>query len=237
MLRERITAGNPTAPLIDHRFGQVAGAGQQGLPGPAGHLAGFARLAKAIAAALLIVAGLAAAPARAAGGEAPADFIRILGNQGLEVIRSNTTLTEKAAYFHRMLHQDFNLTAISRFVLGPFWRTASDAQREEFRHLLGDHLVRFYGRQFARYGGESLRVTDSRTDPAGVIVTSQIIRPWGSPIDVDWRLAISDGRYRIVDVIIDGISMAGTQRSEFAAMIQRSGGQLEGLLAIMRAAV
>jgi phospholipid transport system substrate-binding protein len=77
-------------------------------------------------------------------------------------------------------------------------------------------------------------VNGSRTDPAGVVVASQIIRPQGPPIEVDWQLVVSDGRYKISDVSIDGLSMALTQRSEFAAIGQRNGGRVAGLLATMR---
>src|SRR3954447_23239522 len=68
----------------------------------------FALLAAAAAASI--------GPAAAAG---PDDFIRNLGNQAIEVIRSATSLDQKSAYFHRALHQDFDLRSISRFVLGP----------------------------------------------------------------------------------------------------------------------
>jgi phospholipid transport system substrate-binding protein len=77
-------------------------------------------------------------------------------------------------------------------------------------------------------------VNRSRTDPTGVTVTSQIIRLQGAPIAVDWRLLVSDGRYKISDISIDGVSMTLTQRSEFAAIIQRNGGRVAGLLATMR---
>ncbi len=194
-----------------------------------------AMLTRGIVAVFVVVAGMMAAPGPAAAGEYPADFISALGNQGLAVIRSNAAIDQKAAYFHQMLRQDFDLARISRFGLGPYWRAASEREQQEFTRLLEDHLVRFYGRRFAEYGGESLRVTGSRADPDGVIVSSQIIRPQGLPIAVDWRLGLSDGHYKIIDVIVDGVSMALTQRSEFAAMIQRNGGQVAGLLAAMRA--
>jgi len=194
-----------------------------------------AMLAQGIVAVFVVVAGMMATPGPAAAGEYPADFISALGNQGLAVIRSNAAIDQKAAYFHQMLRQDFDLARISRFGLGPYWRAASEREQQEFSRLLEDHLVRFYGRRFAEYGGESLRVTGSRADPDGVIVSSQIIRPQGLPIAVDWRLGLSDGRYKIADVIVDGVSMALTQRSDFAAMIQRNGGQVAGLLAAMRA--
>ncbi len=204
------------------------------------HFPGFAaaaEIARAATIALVVIVGVLLTPSRTAAGEDPADFIRILGNQGLAVIGSSATLDQKVTYFHQMLRQDFALTEISRFVLGPYWRVATKAQRREFCSLFEDHLVRFYGQRFAQYGGESLTVDGSRIDPAGVMVSSQIIRPQGPSIEVDWRLVVSDGGYKISDVSIDGVSMALTQRSELAAIIQRNGGLVAGLLARMREAI
>ncbi|MBV8131126.1 MAG: ABC transporter substrate-binding protein [Alphaproteobacteria bacterium] len=60
----------------------------------------------------------------------------------------------------------------------------------------------------AQYRGEALKVTGSRLDPQGVIMTSEIVCPEGGPpIKVDWRLETRDGLYKISDVIIDGVSM------------------------------
>jgi phospholipid transport system substrate-binding protein len=78
-------------------------------------------------------------------------------------------------------------------------------------------------------------VTGSRSDPEGALVTSEIVRPEGGPpIKVDWQLSARDGLYKISDVIIDGISTGASERSEFGSVIQRSGGQVQGLLAMMR---
>jgi phospholipid transport system substrate-binding protein len=123
---------------------------------------------------------------------------------------------------------------MSRFVLGPYWRATNAAQQQEFRTLFEDYLLHFYGRRLMQYGGQSFRVTGSRTDGAGIVVTSQILRRYGPPIAIDWRLGISDGRYKIDDVAIEGVSMALARRSEFAAVIARDGGQVEGLLALLR---
>ena len=182
----------------------------------------------------VLIAGVAAASLSAAADVGPAEFVRNLGNQAIEVIRSGAGPDQKRAYFHRALHQDFDLRSISRFVLGPYWRSASEPERQAFKDLLEAHLVGFYGQRLAQYNGERLRVTGSRTEPGGEIVTSEIIRPQGPPIQVDWRLDARKGAYKITDVIVDGVSMALTQRSEFAGLIERNGGQLAGLLAAMR---
>jgi len=180
-----------------------------------------------------LLAATAAAPFQPAAAAGPDEFIRNLGNQAIEVIRSGASPDQKSAYFHRALHQDFDLSSISRFVLGPYWRGASEPERQQFKGLLETHLVRFYGQRLAEYNGESLRVIGSRTEPEGAIVSGEIIRPQGPTIKVDWRLTTRNGVYKITDVIVDGVSMALTQRAEFAGLIQRNGGQLAGLLANM----
>jgi ABC-type transporter MlaC component len=58
-----------------------------------------------------------------------------------------------------------------------------------------------------------------------VIVTNPIIRPQRPPIE------ITDGRYQVSDVGMDGVSIAFVQRSEFAAVIKRSGGRVASLFA------
>ena len=192
-----------------------------------------ARLATGFTLAIAVIAGVSA-PGVAAADEVPVAFIRDLGNQAVGVIRSDLPLASKAAYFGQMIHQDFNLTGISQFELGPYWRMASPAERQEFCDLFADHLIRFYGRQLAQSGGGNFIVTGSRSVPAGVIVTSEIIRQSGSPIPLDWRLEVSDGHYKIEDVTIDGVSMELAQHSEIATIIGRNGGEIGPLLATMR---
>jgi phospholipid transport system substrate-binding protein len=194
----------------------------------------FAKLAKGFVLALGVIAGLSAEPRPAAADEAPVAFIHELGTQAVSVLRAPTPLFEKAAYFDQLVRQDFDLRGICRFVLGPYWRVSSPAERQQFCDGFADRLVRFYGRQLAQSGNGDFVVTGNRTDPTGVIVTSQIVRPQAAPIGVDWRLGVSDGHYKIEDVAIDGVSMTLTERSEIAAQIARDGGQVEMLLAAMR---
>jgi phospholipid transport system substrate-binding protein len=195
---------------------------------------GLALFAKGLALALAVIAGVSVGPRAAAADETPAQFIRVLGEQAVAVIRSDMPLTGKAAYFRQMIHRDFDLTGISRFVLGPYWRVASPAERHKFRSLFADRLVRFYGRQLGQSGDGDFVLTGSRASPDGVVVTSQIIHARVGAIAVDWELGVSHGLYRIKDVAIDGVSMALAQRSDIAEIVARNGGQLRVLLATMR---
>jgi phospholipid transport system substrate-binding protein len=196
--------------------------------------AAFALFTKRFILALTVIAAVSAMPRRAAADEAPVAFIGALGNQAVSVIRSDMPLPSKAVYFRRMIHQDFDLTGICRFVLGPYWRVASPAEQHKFRNLFAERLVRFYGRQLAQSGGGDFVASGSRASAEDVIVTSQIIRSQGAPIIVDWRLGVTNGLYKIKDVAIDGVSMALAQRSQIAALISRAGGQFGMVLATMR---
>ena len=195
----------------------------------------FVRFAKCLAFALVMITGISTAPFDAAAEDPPITFIRVLGAQALGVIhRHDLPSPSKMSYFGELVRQDFDLSGISRFVLGPYWRMASPAERQEFANLFTGRMINMYGRRLMESGDGDFVVTGSRTNPGGVIVTSQIVPRQGPPIAVDWRLEISDGYYKIEDVTIAGVSMALTERSEVGQSIARQGGQLQTLLATMR---
>jgi phospholipid transport system substrate-binding protein len=96
-------------------------------------------------------------------------------------------------------------------------------------------VVFVYGTRFSSLSGETLKIRGSRAEESGVMVSTDIISPGGeAPIKIDWRLVTDSGVFKINDVVIEGISMMVTQRSEFASVIQRHGGQVSGLLSLMR---
>ena len=194
----------------------------------------LAQFVKGLALALAVIAGVSAAPRPVAADQTPAEFISILGKDVLQEMGAATSLDQKEAYFRQMLREDADLDGISRFILGPYWRIANAEQQQEFRKLFEDYLIRSDGPLLAKHSGGTFQVTGSRTDPAGVIVTSQITSPQGQLIEMDWQLGISGGRYKIQDVSIDGVSAAMSRRSQIQAMMSRAGGQVATLLAIMR---
>jgi phospholipid transport system substrate-binding protein len=187
-----------------------------------------------LAAAGLVVAGLLLGRPAAAAAD-PAVVIANLGNEAIQVLGKNVDPNLRVTRFRQLFQQDFNVPEISRFVLGRYWRLATPQQQQEFIRLFTSYIAFVYANQLAEYNGERLRVTGSRRAPDGELVASEIIRSDGRPpAQVEWLLTPENGAYKINDVIIEGISMAVTQRSEFAAVIQRNGGQLEGLIAALR---
>ncbi len=187
-----------------------------------------------IASAILIVALSAAGAARATVNDA-SYFINQLGNQAINTLRAtNLTLDQREARFRGLLSQSFDLRFIGRFVLGRYWRDATPDQKNDYIALYGEYLLQTYSARLGGYSGETLTITGARrANDKDIVVSTVLARPSGRPIAADWRVRMSDGRYRIIDIMIEGISMAITQRSEFASVTQRGG--LDGLLSSLRA--
>lgn len=178
----------------------------------------------------------------------PVGFIDNLDRR-LQAAVSDTAPEQRLARFRQLLREDFDVPGIARFVLGRYWLLATPAQQQEFVSLLEDYIVRTYSDRLSKYAdsGDALRITGSRPGTDGMVVVSSQINlangggpragghgPTVPPIKFDWLLVMQNGSYKISDVIVDGISMAVTQRSEFASEIQRNGGQVQTLLATMR---
>ncbi|MBM3618321.1 MAG: ABC transporter substrate-binding protein [Alphaproteobacteria bacterium] len=128
---------------------------------------------------------------------------------------------------------------IGRFVLGTAWRSATPEQQEAYLDAYGKFLVKNYTSNFAEYGGETFVVTTARAeDRAGeFFVRTEIQRKGGQPnVIVDYRLRAEDGKkvdFKVFDIIVEGVSLIATQRSEFASVVNRQG--LDKLISALKA--
>ena len=175
-------------------------------------------------------------PARPAAAAAdPAAVITSLGNEALKVLGKNVDPNLRVARFRQLFSADFDVPGIARFVLGRYWRLATPQQQQEFVKLFTNYIALAYSNRLAEYSGETLRVTGSRPAPDGPIgVERDHADERSTAGPVDWLLTPQNGAYKINDVIVEGVSMAVTQRSEFASVIQRNGGQVQGLITALR---
>jgi phospholipid transport system substrate-binding protein len=191
-----------------------------------------------VCSALLFTAAIAVAhPAAATSDASPAAgaFIQKLGNDAIrELTDSAIPQSEREARFRRLLVDRFDMAAISKFVLGRYWRSTNEVQRAEFQRLFVDFIVGSYAARFSEYLGEGVRVTGSGAkDDGAILVYSKIDMPASEDIRVDWLLRRANEDFAIVDIIVEGVSMDVTHRSEFASTIQERGG-VNGLIEALR---
>lgn len=165
----------------------------------------------------------------------PAGFISNLASKAIPVLTdSSIPQTQREANFRSLMKEGFDIQQIAQLVLGRYWRQASADEKQEFTRLLEDYLVRIYADRFTQYANVSLDVGGVRDEPDGAIVHSTLVRPSGPPVNLDWRVEQDNGRYSITDLVVEGVSMVITQRSEFASVIRQGGGQIQALIDVLR---
>ena len=184
---------------------------------------------------LVAAAGPLSGPRAADAYPAASSFIQTMGSQAIqELTGPNVPQHDREVRFRKLLDSHFDMAAIAKFVLGRYWRTATDAERADFQKLFEDYIVQSYAVRFGDYSGERFEVSGSSgAEDDIVIVHSKIDRTGAEDVRLDWRLHRADGSFAVVDIIVEGVSMEVTQRSQFASMIQDRGG-VDGLIAALR---
>jgi phospholipid transport system substrate-binding protein len=183
---------------------------------------------------LLAPASLRASTDAAAAATA---FIDKLSDQAIQALtQPDLPKEERERRARALLRENFAITTIGQFVLGRYWRIATPEERQEYLQLFEDLIIATYIERFSRYAGERLEVSGARAIEGGndQLVDTRIVRAGAAPVQVGWRVRNDGGQWKIVDVVVEGVSMGQTQRSEFASVIQNRGGSVAALLEEMR---
>jgi phospholipid transport system substrate-binding protein len=187
---------------------------------------------------------LLVSPLRLAAAESPADpaaaFVSRLADAAMQtMVGKGVPDQERAARFRTLFTTDVDLIEIGRRVLGRYWRIATPEQQQEFLRLFEDIVVLTWSTRFKDYGGDLRHTIVGTVDDGdrGLTVSSRVERDRQQPIMLQWRLKRIEGGFRVVDLIVEGSSMAVTYQSEYASVIRAKGDQIDGLLSALRAKV
>ena len=166
------------------------------------------------------------------------NFVRDLTQQGIEqLINSNVSEAEKQARFTKLFNEDLDLDFIGKFVLGRYWRTATPQQRKDFIDVYRKLNIQTWSARFNEFKGKHFEFLGSESSKSAdqVFVNTQVPMSEGAPASVKWRVKETNGQYRIVDIIIENVSLAQTARSEYTGYIQKSPEGINGLIKDLRA--
>ena len=143
---------------------------------------------------------------------------------------------KKETKFGELFDKNFDIPSISRFVLGKYWKQASLDQKKNFIKAFRNYVVKTYSSRFNEYSGEQLKLInfENESNPKIFIVHTALEREDAPPIIVDWRIGKKKNNFVILDIIIEGISLAITQRSEFVSVIDQNEGSIDQLILLLK---
>ena len=187
---------------------------------------------------VFVLAGAAADGAAAFDDQQAVQFLGDLQERAAAELSDGSISDDvKEERFRSLFNQSFDVPAIGRFVLGRYWRGASPQDRDAFLKVFEDVIVQRFLPLLAentdrRFMIGTVTPIKGRTDMA--FINSQVPRAEGEPYKVSWRVREKEGRYKILDIRAEGVSMAQTLRSEYGTVIKRNGGKLNALTDALR---
>lgn len=134
------------------------------------------------------------------------------------------TANQKRTKIQDIVYHHFDFRTLSRLVLARNWRRLNPEQQNQFVEEFKKHLSMTYGKNVETYNNERAEITGDRKEPGGDwTVKTKIVRPNAADILVDYRLRKEDGGWKVIDVIIEGVSLVANYRSQFQEIVSNKG--------------
>ncbi len=171
--------------------------------------------------------------------EHPAALAILRMAQEAMTVLSDASLSsdQRAESLRRLMARDVDIPPIARFVLGRYWRAATEQQREAYVAVYSNYILSTYSAKIGGAGAGVERFNVLKTQAHGAkdfLVHSLVSRAGGEPMRVVWRVRRRNDSYRIIDLNVGGVSMVQTQRQEFVSFIRANGGDVDKLIAELK---
>ncbi len=172
---------------------------------------------------------------------ASTEFVQDLADRAIDTLTADGQTAEtRRVQFRDLFREGFAIKGIARYVLGSSWSSASNADRTEYLTLFEDVIVTTWADRFSEFSGRKFTV-ENAVDASSAnmsehvaIIRSVLFTDPQTPIHIDWRVASRGDLFKITDVVVEGVSMANTQRDEFSSVIANNSGEISALLDILR---
>lgn len=150
----------------------------------------------------------------------------------------NSGKSESAMFgdFERIFVRYADVPTIARSALGVAARSASSAQMSAFTKAYQGYIARKYGRRFREFIGGVIEVTDARPLKSYYEVISVAKLKGESPFDLRWHVSDKSGKNLFFNIIIEGVNMLASERTEIGAMLDKRRGDIDALIGDLKKA-
>lgn len=160
-------------------------------------------------------------------------FVKHLVEEGIDdVINSNDSTLVKREKFRKIFNEGLDLDFIGKFVLGRYWKSADENQRKNFLKAYSELNIQTWSSRFDDFKGKTFSfqdVTDSSSKGQYFVNSTVDMGKDVKPAKVVWRVKIDGNDTRVVDIVIENVSLAITARNEYTSYIKSN--NLDALIA------
>ena len=175
----------------------------------------------------VLLLALALVTARDAAAGPPSDQLRtqidrvlkLLDNPGL---KKDGQARERRAAVRKIADDIFDFGETAKRSLGPHWAARTPAEREQFVGLFSDLLERSFISKIELYGGEKMQYIGDTIEGDLATVRSMLATRQATEIPIEYRMLRKGDRWLVYDVVIEGVSLISSYRTQFNKIIQTS---------------
>ena len=136
--------------------------------------------------------------------------------------------------FERLFTRYADVPTIARSVLGTAARSASKGQLSAYTKAFQGYISRKYGRRFREFQGGRIDVAEAKALKSYFEVISTAHLPGDAPFEVRWHVSDKSGKSLFFNIIIEGVNMLASERTEMGALLDQRGGDLDRLIADLK---
>ena len=163
------------------------------------------------------------------------EFISNTSNRVLKVIESNISIEKKSKQLEKIFADIVDINWMGKFAIAKFWKTMSDKEKEEYLIAYKKYLIKTYVPRFQEYNNQVVNIISVKDiGHEQYQIVTQIITSKNNEkttLNISYRCKEDNGQFKIRDIIGEDFSLLATQRSEFAAIMERGG--IERLIKIL----
>ena len=148
------------------------------------------------------------------------------------IINNNQNDENKKKSLLNLFDKYADVPIIARAVLGSPWRQISQVERSKFINAFKLYLAKKYIAQFSEFTGAEMLIERSRDSggKAGIMVETRLLMPGSAPIKVGWQVSDASGKFKMIDVKIEGVSLLTTERGEIRNQYSKEGRSISKLI-------
>ncbi len=169
--------------------------------------------------------------------ETPTNFINKVTTEASSILKKNLSLSEKSDLLIELAKQSVDIKGIGLYSLGKHKKTLSESQLRDYEKLFEKYFLKSFSSRLSEYSDPKINVVSQKyINEKYTIVSSILVGDENRPeIKIDWRVYTKNPEKPLIrDLIIEGLSLARTQREEFNSVIKGAEGDINLLLENLR---
>ena len=166
----------------------------------------------------------------------PEIFVQSTVNRASKLLSENINKEEKITKLQLIAKDTVDIRGIGFYSLGPVRKNLTDEQKKKYSLLFEQYFLKSFSSRLSEYTNPEIDVVSKEILSENYTIVSSILKGTSErpEVKIDWRIYTKNPENPLIrDLIIEGLSLARTQKEEFASIIQSNNGDIKALFATL----